>query len=154
MKLVNAIIAATLVLLAACGKQPATVASSAVPKEYWGRYTGTQPAYELRDLEGRLVEINGKTISVPAIRNTLDIDGTGIAWQQEKLEGDGRRAVDYDRMVPTAIESTQDRLVVECSFTANEGRSHPTRRFRFDHATKTIIMLGDRGAADCPLSRQ
>jgi hypothetical protein len=154
MRTVNAFIASTLLLLVGCDEPPATVASSAIPKDCWGRYTGTQPAYEMRDKEGKVVEVNGNTITVPAIKNTLDINGEGIAWQQEKLEGDGRRTVDYDRTAPTTVENTKDRLVVECSFTANEGRSNPKRIFRLDLTNRTITMLGDRGSADCPLTRQ
>ena len=124
-----------------------------IPKLYWGRYTGTQPSYELRDENSNVIVFNGKTMPVPAIRNNMEIGGAGITWQQEAQEGSGGRTVSYDRRVPTTIESTKDFLLVECGFTTEGGRSNPKRRFRFDHATGAVIMLGDRGSADCALQK-
>ncbi len=47
---------------------------SVIPKEYRGRYAGTQPAYEMRDKQGKIVEVNGKTITVPAILEILQVE--------------------------------------------------------------------------------
>lgn len=145
-------VASMVFLLAGCDAKRES-AESIIPKLYWGRYTGTQPSYEMRDENSNVIVFNGKTMPVPAIKNNLEIDGAGITWQQEAQEGGGGRTVSYDRGVPTTIESTKDFLLVECGFTTEGGRSNPKRRFRFDHATGGIIMLGDRGSADCVLQK-
>ncbi len=117
-------------------------------------YSGTQPSYELRDRDDNVIVLNGKTIPVPAIKNTVEIDGEGISWQQEAQEGEGRRVVKYERAVPTTIERSGEFLLVECRFTTADGRSNPDRCFKFDRANGAVVMLGDSGSADCVLQKQ
>ena len=75
-------VASMVFLLAGCDAKRES-AESIIPKLYWGRYTGTQLSYEMRDENSNVIVFNGKTMPVPAIKNNVEIDGAGITWQQE-----------------------------------------------------------------------
>ena len=150
MKLGSAVAACAMLLVAACSEHQAPTVS-AIPEHYWGRYRGVLPASEVKDRDGSVIRFRGKTRRVPAVRNDVAIDARSIAWQQERLEDGGRRTVYYDRATPAILEDTKDHLLVECSFPASASRINPTRRFRFDHADRTVTLLGERRSTDCRL---
>jgi hypothetical protein len=127
---------------------------SPIPRDYWSHYTGTQPSYEMRDRNDKVIVFNGKTIPVPAIKNSIEIEARGISWQQESQQEDRPRTVKYGLALPSAIQTTKDFLIVECQFANEETTSNPTRRFGFDHVKKTATMLGDHGSADCLLEKE
>ena len=149
-------------LLSGCGvndnaqKPTSSVAVDApvIQKELWGSYQCLHPSYEMHDKSGSAVRINGQTITVPAIKSFVSIDDTGVLWRQESAEGSPARVINYNRSVPTIAERNGETIVIACEFATPDGKSKPTRRFRCDGSNGVIVMLGDRGSADCVLTKE
>lgn len=148
-------------LLAACdGKEKsASIRPDAVsgqpliPKELWGDYQATQASYNMRDLEGGVLKINGRTIRVPATRNHITVEANRILWVQEALENRGSESVKYEPGTPRIVERSGDRMLIECDFSTPDGRSRPTLRLRCNIRTGGMVLLGDRGSGDSDLRR-
>ena len=148
-------------LLAACdGKEKsASIRPDAVsgqpliPKELWGDYQATQASYNMRDLEGGVLRINGQTVRVPATRNAFTVEANRILWVQEALESRGSEYARYEPGIPRILERSGARMLIECDFSTSDGRSRPTLRFQCDLQTGGIVLLSDRGSGDSDLRR-
>lgn len=157
-----AFMASTLLLLSACDvKDSSSAAASAqitshcpIPKHMWGDYSCTQPSYDMLDKDGNVLAISGRTLTVPATKNSFSFNDSGILWQQEATEDSPAKKVNYQRAIPTVVERTDALLIIECVFATPDGRFRPSRRFKCDTRRGVILMLGDRGSSDCELSRR
>jgi len=135
--------------------QPDAVSGQPViPKALWGDYQATQASYNMRDLEGRVLMINGQTVRVPATRNRFTVEANRILWVQDALESRGSESVRYEPGTPKILEGSGARMLIECDFSTSDGRSRPTLRFQCDIRTGGMLLLGDRGSGDSDLRRR
>jgi uncharacterized protein len=83
--------------------------------------------YVMRDNDGNKIKINGKNILIPAIKNSFVIEGNGVLWQQETVDANHPRVVEYIRATSKLIERNKEYLIIECGFSTEDGKSTPTR---------------------------
>jgi len=89
----------------------------------------------MRDKDGNLIRINGNTIDVPTIDNTIVVSKDSITIKQESdgkvLEGQGKARLVHATLQETLIES-------EVFFEPN---SHPTYQIRYDANSRSITLI-------------
>jgi hypothetical protein len=133
---------ALLASLPGCGQpaseKPATPApkrtAAALPEACLGTFTGETPGYSMRDQEGNLIRINGNSIDVPAIGNTVVISRERIHLTQE---ADGRvvRGSGPIRI----LRADAAAVVVEAEIVQRD-TARPTYRITFELTSGAISM--------------
>ncbi len=109
-------------------------AALALPDACLGTFTGQTPGYAMRDQAGEVIRINGTTIDVPAIENTVVISRDTIRMTQE---ADGRVVRGAG---PTRILRADAEAVVLEAEILQEKTARPTYRITFDLARSTITL--------------
>jgi len=114
-----------------------------------GTFSGQTSSYSMRDKDGNAIRINGNTIDVPAIDNTIVVDKDAITIKQESdgkvLEGKGKARLVHVNPQETLIES-------EVFFEPN---SHPTYQIRYDSNSRSITLIQlSGGTPPTPLCRE
>lgn len=132
-------LAILLAALPGCGrpaseKPPAPQKAAALPETCRGTFTGRTPGYSMRGQDGELIRINGNTIDVPAIENTVVISTETIRMTQE-AEGRVVRGAGRTRV----LRADAAAVVLEAEIVQEE-TARPSYRITFDLARDTITM--------------
>lgn len=133
---------ALLATLVGCGEPAPEKRSAPAPKKAvatlpdacLGTFTGETPGYSMRDQEGELIRINGNTIDVPAIENTVVISREKIQLTQE---ADGRivRGAGPIRILRADAATVE----VEAEIVQRDS-ARPTYRITFELTSGAISM--------------
>ncbi|MBM3858385.1 MAG: hypothetical protein FJ395_01895 [Verrucomicrobia bacterium] len=141
---------AVVILLSGCGKSETKAKQELIPDICLGVFTGQTPAYSMRDESGQLIQINGNTIDVPAIDNTVVVTKVAAKLTQvaggKTVRGDGKVRL---------IHANPKEVLIETEV-FDQSNSHPTYQIRYDvvSGTATMSQIGLKAKTpDTPLQR-
>jgi hypothetical protein len=134
----------------ACGKPQMKPEQQQIPRVCIGTFIGQTPAYSMRDENGQLIQINGNTIDVPAIDNTVVVSNESIKLTQvadgKTVRGEGKARL---------IHANPKDVLIEAEV-FDQSNSHPTYQIRYDvvSGSATMSQIGLKvKTPDTPLQR-
>lgn len=149
-RILPAALIAVALCFSACGKLQTEPEQQQVPETCIGTFTGQTPAYSMRDENGQLIQINGNTIDVPAIDNTVVVSKEVVKLTQvadgKTVQGEGRARL---------IHASPQDILIEAEV-SESSYSHPTYQIRYDAVSGSVTMsqIGLKAKTpDTPLQR-
>lgn len=123
------------------GKSTESAKTATITKEFYGRYCGNQPTYNLKNQNGEEIIINGNYVSVPGCDYKFVLKpGNLVDFYLINKEDNYETTTEYYGEYQI-LQNASQHIELECKFSGSE--SSPTYIIKIDKKSKEALCTGN-----------